>query len=130
MLDLDYDPASISVERGRADGKERGAALGFEEGEALGRQAGTDLAQELAVMKGRILVWRYASTLDPSFCSARSARIMDALEALIDGFPRENKPDEDMVGALQACRSKFLVLKSHFQVPKASGDAADSSLEF
>ena len=36
MLDLDYDPASISVERGRADGKERGAALGFEEGEALG----------------------------------------------------------------------------------------------
>ena len=103
-----------AVRRGRAEGEAHGSILGEEEGLKLGTSAGGQLGDEVGKIKGCCLAWRHLTKEDPTFCSAKAAKSLSSLEALVDAFPRTNTSSDvrDFGKDISLIRAKFKVVKS------------------
>ncbi|EDW31721.1 GL10806 [Drosophila persimilis] len=87
--------ARLGYEEGLKDGNSQGN----EEGYKLGYSQGVQLGEEL----GRILGEVVAQQQFPH--TERVRRTLDQLRSLIEGFPRKNEPEADIIGAVETIRN-------------------------
>jgi len=65
-----------------------GETLGAEDGRKFGLRTGEDFGSEIGMLKGHCIAWKHLISLDPTFCSDRAIKAIDALEELVNDFPR------------------------------------------
>mmetsp|Transcript_18686 Transcript_18686/g.24321 ORF Transcript_18686/g.24321 Transcript_18686/m.24321 type:complete len:124 (-) Transcript_18686:438-809(-) len=103
-----------------------GETLGAEDGRKFGLRTGEDFGSEIGMLKGHCIAWKHLISLDPTFCSDRAIKAIDALEELVNDFPRMNSPESDFKKSLNLCRAKFKVVKSLLKPTITSSSRADS----
>ncbi|KAI9488676.1 hypothetical protein BDB00DRAFT_877145 [Zychaea mexicana] len=97
---------------GHEDGMRDGKDSGVLEGRIFGCEKSFELGREIGFYDGCAKTWRELAERHQDKISSRVLKNIQALEKMVDEFPRDNCPNTDMFAARDKMAAKMKVIAS------------------
>ncbi|KAI9321855.1 oral cancer-overexpressed protein 1 [Dichotomocladium elegans] len=97
---------------GYDDGFRDGQESGELEGRIFGCEKSFELGLEIGFYEGCAKTWRALAKAHPDRVPNKASKHLEALERMIDEFPKDNCPNTDMYGARDKMKAKMKLIST------------------